>query len=245
MSSPGAGDGSPLYKRNRERISIRNLTLQQPTSIPSASTSFASPSAPHAPFLSLSNRTTSGGKGYQLTIMQEPVTGAAHGAHYLSRVPLAPALIIRLDILDRAQRRVTADDEIPFFVTTIQLLDENAVPVRDPPDDPINTSAQPSAQRLLYGSLVSSPYSLVDLSGQRGLFFIFPDVSVRVEGKFRLGVSLTRLRDHEMTLISSGYVTPLAQIYTQPFTVVNQGSYVAPASTQLSLHFRQQGAPRI
>ncbi|KAG8819600.1 hypothetical protein FRC17_010379 [Serendipita sp. 399] len=209
MSSPGTGDGAHLHRRNRERISIRNLTLQQSSSIPSTSPSFASPSATNTPFLSLSNRSSSGDKGYQLTIMQEPVTGAAHGAHYLSRVPLAPALIIRLDVLDRAQRRIIPDDEIPFFVCTIQLLDENAFPVRDPPDDPINASAQPSAQRLLYGSLVSSPYSLVDLSGQRGLFFIFPDVSVRVEGKFRLGIA------------------------TQPFTVVNQGSYSAPRESRV------------
>jgi Velvet factor len=88
---------------------------------------------------------------------------------------------------------IRRDDEIPFFVCTIQLLDENAYPVRGPPDDPTNLSTQPSAQRLLYGSLVSSSYSLVDLSGQRGIFFVFPDVSVRIQGKFRLGINLSRL----------------------------------------------------
>lgn len=86
------------------------------------------------------------------------------------------------------------DDEIPFFVSTIQLLTEHSLPIRDPPDDPRNATAQLSAQRLLYGSLVSSPYSLIGLNGQSGVFFIFPDVSVRLEGKYRLGVSLTRLR---------------------------------------------------
>jgi len=49
-------------------------------------------------------------------------------------------------------------------------------------------------QRLLYGSLVSSSYSLIDLNGQHGIFFMFPDVSIRVEGRYRLGVSLSRLR---------------------------------------------------
>jgi hypothetical protein len=84
---------------------------------------------------------------------------------------------------------------------------------------------------------------------------MFPDVSIRIEGKFRLGVSLTRLRyvtsfpvpfrngflisdlgpwsssssrDHEMTLISSGFVAPLAQVYTDVFTVTSQAEYVAP-----------------
>ena len=70
-----------------------------------------------------------------------------------------------------------------------------------------------------------------------------------------------------MALISSGYVTPLAQAVTDAFTVVGQNAYTAPrmssagnfwpkisgsdisvppltASTQLSLHFQQQGAPK-
>ncbi|PVG03149.1 hypothetical protein CPB86DRAFT_855839, partial [Serendipita vermifera] len=205
----------------------------------------SSSSATNNRFLAISGRSTSGNKGYRITIVQQPSTGAAHGLYYLSRVPLAPALIVRLDVVDMTNHVLPVDDEIPFFVSTLQLLDENGFPIRDPPDDPKLASAQPSAQRLLYGSLVSSPYSLVDLSGRRGIYFMFPDVSIRVEGKFRLGVSLTRLRrDHEMTLISSGFVAPLAQVYTDVFTVTSQAEYVAPPNTQLSLHFHQQGAPK-
>ncbi|CCA71359.1 hypothetical protein PIIN_05298 [Serendipita indica DSM 11827] len=263
MSSPRTGDDTHnVYKRNRERISIRGLTHSATTQAQARRhrdydsrtrshqhhlrydpIALPSPTA-NVPFLSVSRRSTSGSKGYQLVILQEPTAGAAHGSQYLSRVPLAPALIIRLDVLDPSQRRLQVDDEIPFFVCTIQLLDENALPVRDPPDEPSSASAQPSAQRLLYGSLVSSPYSLVDMNGQRGIYFMFPDVSIRTEGKYRLGISLTRLRDHEMTLIQSGFVSPLAQVSTQPFTVVNQRNYVAPPRTQLSLHFANQGAPK-
>ncbi|CAG7846902.1 Mitochondrial import inner membrane translocase subunit tim23 [Serendipita indica DSM 11827] len=153
--------------RNRERISIRGLTHSATTQ---AQAPLPSPTA-NVPFLSVSRRSTSGSKGYQLVILQEPTAGAAHGSQYLSRVPLAPALIIRLDVLDPSQRRLQVygplilgknDDEIPFFVCTIQLLDENALPVRDPPDEPSSASAQPSAQRLLYGSLVSSPRQYQD-----------------------------------------------------------------------------------
>jgi hypothetical protein len=85
-----------------------------------------------------------------------------------------------------------SDDEMPFFVATIRLLDENRIPIRDPPDEPTHASAQ--QKRLLYGSLASSPYSLFDLNRQKGTFFLFPDVSVRLEGKYRLGVSIIRLR---------------------------------------------------
>jgi hypothetical protein len=45
-------------------------------------------------------------RGYRITILQEPRTGAAHGLHYLSRVPLAPALIARLDVVDMTNRQL-------------------------------------------------------------------------------------------------------------------------------------------
>jgi hypothetical protein len=70
-----------------------------------------------------------------------------------------------------------------------------------------------------------------------------------------------------MALISSGYVTPLAWAVTDVFTVIGQNAYMAPcmsfagefvlrlscsdnsippltATTQLSLHFQRQGAPK-
>jgi hypothetical protein len=39
-------------------------------------------------------------RGYRISILQEPRTGAVHGPHYLSRVPLEPALIVYLDFVD-------------------------------------------------------------------------------------------------------------------------------------------------
>jgi len=46
---------------------------------------------------------------------------------------------------------------------------------------------------ILYGNLVSSVDQLEDLQGNLGLFFLFPDVSIRWRGRFQLGVSLLRI----------------------------------------------------
>jgi hypothetical protein len=83
------------------------------------------------------------------------------------------------------------DDELPFFVAHLQLLTENAVPIQEPPSNPPPVT---SSQRLLYGSLVANPQAFLDQQGCRGYFFLFPDVSLRVRGRYRLGISLTRLQ---------------------------------------------------
>lgn len=44
--------------------------------------------------------------------------------------------------------------------------------------------------RNLVGSLVASAVKLYDPQGQLGIFFIFQDLSIRLEGKYRLGFTL-------------------------------------------------------
>jgi len=46
---------------------------------------------------------------------------------------------------------------------------------------------------ILYGHLVSTVEQLEDLQGNMGLFFLFPDVSIRSRGRYQLGVTLTRI----------------------------------------------------
>ncbi|KAI9209008.1 uncharacterized protein BJ171DRAFT_419202, partial [Polychytrium aggregatum] len=43
--------------------------------------------------------------------------------------------------------------------------------------------------RSTTGSIVSSLYRLKDLDGKEGAYFVFPDLSVRMEGSYRLKVT--------------------------------------------------------
>jgi len=60
--------------------------------------------------------------------------------------------------------------------------------------DPISPSnRQFPPDRLLYGNLVSSPHYLRNLEGRSGVYFLFPDVSVRLQGRYVLQLTLMRL----------------------------------------------------
>jgi hypothetical protein len=57
-------------------------------------------------------------------------------------------------------------------------------------------SGEAPPRRLLYGNLVSSPQKLRDLQGRLGLYFLFPDASIRWRGRFQLGISLLRISEY-------------------------------------------------
>ncbi|KAJ3005222.1 hypothetical protein HKX48_000802 [Thoreauomyces humboldtii] len=72
-----------------------------------------------------------------------------------------------------------------------------------------------SCERTLSGALVSSCYYLSDLNGAKGAYFAFPDLSIRVDGVFRLRLSLFNLSS-----LRTGNDEPAKAIHTcttQPF----------------------------
>lgn len=52
-----------------------------------------------------------------------------------------------------------------------------------------------AAGQNLVGSVVSEAQKLIDVDGRLGVFFVFQDLSVRVEGTFRLRFSLIDLQE--------------------------------------------------
>ena len=46
---------------------------------------------------------------------------------------------------------------------------------------------------MLYGTLVASPIEMTDMSGAQGLYFCYPDVSVRYDGRWKLQATLLRI----------------------------------------------------
>lgn len=51
----------------------------------------------------------------------------------------------------------------------------------------------PYTMRFLIGCLVSSPAILKNLQNEKGIYFGFPDLSVRMIGRYRLKFSLIHL----------------------------------------------------
>lgn len=80
--------------------------------------------------------------------------------------------------------------ELPFLIAHLSLFTGDG-------STPLDMGSAPGGRapprRLLYGNLVSSPQKLRDLQGRQGLFFLFPDVSIRWCGQFQLGITLLKL----------------------------------------------------
>jgi len=138
----------------------------------------------------------------------------------------------------------SSDVELPFLIAHLSLYSEDGTRQLDMGTSPDATSTTAPRRRLLYGNLVSSPQKLRDLQGRLGLYFLFPDVSIRYRGRFQLGISLLRISMTDaagvMSLGEQG--TVLAQARTRSFDVLAHEDYVAPGPTRLTQSFLRQGA---
>ncbi|KAI8094654.1 velvet factor [Thamnidium elegans] len=90
------------------------------------------------------------------------------------------------------------------------------------------------AQNTLSGQSSSSMYKLKDINNHDGGFFVFGDVSVKLEGQFRLKFSMFE--------ISKLGATNLKSIYSNVFQVFASKSFPGMLeSTFLSRSFSDQG----
>jgi len=83
-----------------------------------------------------------------------------------------------------------SDPDHPYLICHLSLHSADGLTVLDPVS---STNRQFPPDRLLYGNLVSSPHILRNLQGRPGVYFLFPDVSVRLRGRYILQLTLMRL----------------------------------------------------
>jgi len=113
----------------------------------------------------------------------------------------------------------------PYFFVSCSLLDD---------DETRPQAAKDEIKHGLAGTLVSSLHRLKDTDNTDGGFFVFGDLSVRVEGTFRLQFTLYEVRDKEVAYISS--------VSSGPFNVYASKNWPGMAeSTFLTRSFSDQG----
>ncbi|KAH7922590.1 hypothetical protein BV22DRAFT_1037312 [Leucogyrophana mollusca] len=180
-------------------------------------------------------------RSYHLDVVQHPQRTAEFGSASLSRLPLAPPVVVQLIVRDRFGNSIIPEMELPFLIAHLSLFSDDGSRALDMGSSP--TGGAPP-RRLLYGNIVSSPQKLRDLQGRLGLYFLFPDVSIRWRGRFQLGISLLRISETDssgvMSIAAQG--TVLAQARTRPFDVLAHENYVAPALTRFTQSLLRQGA---
>ncbi|KAG1869499.1 velvet factor-domain-containing protein [Suillus subluteus] len=169
-------------------------------------------------------------RSYHLDVVQHPQRTAEFGSASLSRLPLAPPVVVQLTVRDRFGNSIIPEMELPFLIAHLSLFTDDGSRPLDMGTSP-NGEAPP--RRLLYGNLVSSPQKLRDLQGL-----------IRWRGRFQLGISLLRISETNasgaMSIASQG--TVLAQTRTRSFDVYAHENYVAPPITRLTQSFLRQGA---
>ncbi|KAJ2079091.1 hypothetical protein H4R24_004019 [Coemansia sp. RSA 988] len=95
--------------------------------------------------------------------------------------------------------------------------------------------------RNLIGSGVAAGAKLCDLDGSPGIFFVFPDLSIRKDGEYRLRFSYFNLQAEDGELITTS-TRIQAFTFSEPFRVYSAKQFPGMIeSTALSKHFAKQG----
>ena len=158
------------------------------------------------------------GVTYELIVRQHARLAPAAGltVSTLSRLPLVPAFVVQLVVrdengdetdayatwvdapLDRliVQPRHAALRLLPriFAATARARADDGLCALaRSEPADrqlDVNTEQGQSHLQVLIGQLTADPQRATDLNGEQCILFVFPDLSVRTSGHFRMRFSL-------------------------------------------------------
>ncbi|EKM50416.1 uncharacterized protein PHACADRAFT_263692 [Phanerochaete carnosa HHB-10118-sp] len=176
---------------------------------------------------------------YRLEIVQHPSRAAEFGSSTLTRLAVAPPLIAQLYFCEQTSPDDFDESELPFLIAQLSLYSADGSTALDI----IGPGGQTPSRQLLYGNLVSSPHILRNLQGRQGVYFLFPDVSIRIRGRFQLHVTLIRIPriSPSGALNTADQGAMLARARSMPFDVYARAEYVAPAQTPLTQYFMQQG----
>ncbi|OLL26600.1 hypothetical protein NEOLI_004285, partial [Neolecta irregularis DAH-3] len=159
---------------------------------------------------------------YDLAIRQQPERARVCTVKERERRPVDPPPIVQLKVADGSDFAQNYLQSPYFFMCA------NLVNAEDGTPHPV-----PSCQSLA-GTIVSSLHRLKDVDNSDGGFFIFGDVSIKIEGQFRLSFSLFEVVNNEVIHVQS--------VVSQPFTVYSAKNFPGMSeSTFLSRSFSDQG----
>ncbi|KZT01840.1 uncharacterized protein LAESUDRAFT_739035 [Laetiporus sulphureus 93-53] len=183
---------------------------------------------------------------YELTVRQEPKQARMCGVGgKADRRPIDPPPIVQLRVIDPSQRRHSNDSRADSPDVAASLASQSFL--QNPYYFMFATLAKPDEDvelhwlkdgktRCTTGSVVSSLYHLKDTEagGADAGFFVFPDLSVRTEGSYRLKLSLFE--------VVGSSVYHCKSIFSAPFYVYTAKKFPGmEESTPLSCSLADQG----
>ncbi|KAJ7798309.1 hypothetical protein B0H14DRAFT_2388800 [Mycena olivaceomarginata] len=151
---------------------------------------------------SLTVQVTKYRRSYQLNVVQHLQKAAEFGYENFSRLSLTPPMVVQLTVRDMNGNSIVLQEELPFLIAHLSLFTENGMTSLDM-GSLITGSAyrQGAPSPILYeSSIICGPPG--GHKWQHALvFFVFPDVSIRWRGRFRLGVTLIMISMSEQSFV--------------------------------------------
>ncbi|KAJ5138810.1 Velvet factor [Penicillium bovifimosum] len=163
------------------------------------------------------------GSDFDLIIRQQPNRARVAGGKEKERKPVDPPPIVQLRVREEGTYLAQHYLQSPYYFMCCSLYDATE-------DRPVPVA--PST--ALAGTLVSSLHRLKDVDNSEGGFFVFGDLSVKIEGDFRLKFTLFEMRKEQVCYLKT--------IISERFTVSPPKSFPGMMeSTFLSRSFADQG----
>ncbi|OBT96375.1 hypothetical protein VE01_05624 [Pseudogymnoascus verrucosus] len=161
---------------------------------------------------------------HELIVRQKPLNAKVFIGKEKDRKPIDPPPIVQLKIseaVDPSQNFLQS----PYYFISTSLVDDDE---NKSPED------REEVKNALAGTLVSSLHRLKDSDNIDRGFFVFGDLSVKIEGTFKLQFTLYEVRDKEVEYITS--------TLSEPFKVHPAKNWPGMAeSTFLTRSFSDQG----
>ncbi|OOQ90551.1 developmental regulator VosA [Penicillium brasilianum] len=129
---------------------------------------------------------------FDLTIRQQPDRARVAGGKEKERKPIDPPPIVQLRVREEGSYLAQHYLQSPYYFMCCSLYDATE-------DRPVPVA--PST--ALAGTLVSSLHRLKDVDNSDGGFFVFGDLSVKIEGEFRLKFTLFEMRKDVVTYLKT------------------------------------------
>jgi hypothetical protein len=173
---------------------------------------------------------------YTLIIRQQPAAARACGFGEKDRRVIDPPPILELKITDK---RTGGPEQDLTGILALHCTLLNPANQEDETQALVNNTDMQSTRRLM-GTLVTSTYQAKDERGIAGSFFVFPDLSCRAPGRYRLHMKLLRI---DLFNMQRGAIhDTVASVITDVFSVFIAKDFPGMrASSALLKALRRQG----
>ncbi|KAK8115923.1 hypothetical protein PG984_012425 [Apiospora sp. TS-2023a] len=186
--------------------------------------------------------------GYHLEVRQEPERGKVALGKEKDKKPIDPPPIVELVVpTDQDRNRLFLQNPYLILIAFLELVPSGKTTPKDGGDRDTRDEESKTIGAYMAGSTVSSLHRLKDTDNRDSGFFIFPDLTVKKEGWYRIRFTLMTMEENrtenriETAGFDGSWIT-ICNIHSKPFQVHTARTFPGMAeSTFMTRSFSDQG----